>query len=47
MDDNKKKNAQDTNTNTKKSDRTEFADEINVDTKNNKSNSASNSNNCK
>ena len=36
--DDKKKGAQDTNT--KKSDRTEFADEMNMDNKNNKSNNS-------
>lgn len=36
--DDKKKGAQDTNTNTKKSDRTEFADDLNMDGKSNKSN---------
>lgn len=40
MDDNKKKGAQDMNANTKKSDRTEFADEINMDNKSSKSNSS-------
>lgn len=39
MDDNKKsRNAQDSNANTKKSDRTEFADEMSTDLKNNKNN---------
>lgn len=36
--DDKKKGAQDTNTTTKKSDRTEFADDLNMDNKGNKSN---------
>ena len=38
MDDNKKKNnsTTDSNTNAKKSDRTEFADEINMESKNGK-----------
>jgi len=42
MDNNKKNNAQDTANNMKKSDKTEFSDEINLDNKNNKSSNASN-----
>jgi len=40
--DNNKKNTADMNTNTKKSDRTAFADEINMDANNNKQNKQNN-----
>ena len=40
--DNNKKNTADMNTNTKKSDRTAFADELNMDTTNNKQNQKQN-----